>query len=49
MVKKLPANAGDIKEASLIPGLEDLEKGKATHSSIFAWKITWIEEPGGTR
>ena len=39
MVKKLPANAGDIKDASSIPGLEDLlEEGKATHSSIPAWK-----------
>ena len=50
MVKKLPANAEDIKDASSIPGLEDLlEEGKATHSSIPAWKITWVEEPGGTR
>ena len=23
-----------------------LEKGKATHSSIPAWEIPWIEEPG---
>ena len=23
-----------------------LEKGMATHSSIFAWKISWTEEPG---
>ena len=30
------------------PGLEDpLEKGMATHSSIFAWRIPWTEEPGG--
>ena len=29
-------------------GQEDLlEKEKATHSSIFAWKISWIDEPGG--
>ena len=29
-------------------GLEDpLEEGTATHSSILAWRITWIEEPGG--
>ena len=29
-------------------GQEDsLEKGKATHSSIHAWKIPWTEEPGG--
>ena len=28
-------------------GQEDpLEKGVATHSSILAWRITWIEEPG---
>ena len=28
--------------------LEDqsLEEGMATHSSIFAWKIPWTEEPG---
>ena len=24
-----------------------LEKGMATHSSIFAWEIPWAEEPGG--
>ena len=24
-----------------------LEEGLATHSGIFAWKIPWIEEPGG--
>ena len=29
-------------------GWEDpLEKGMATYSSILAWKIPWIEEPGG--
>ena len=28
-------------------GREDpLKKGKATHSSIFAWRIPWTEEPG---
>ena len=28
-------------------GWEDLlEKGKATHSSILAWRIPWAEEPG---
>ena len=26
---------------------DPLEKGISTHSSIFAWKISWIEEPGG--
>ena len=29
-------------------GREDpLEEGMATHSSIFAWRILWTEEPGG--
>ena len=29
-------------------GCEDpLEKEMATHSNILAWKIPWMEEPGG--
>ena len=29
-------------------GLEDtLEEEMATHTSILAWRIPWIEEPGG--
>ena len=29
-------------------GLEDaLEEEMETHSSIRAWRISWIEEPGG--
>ena len=24
-----------------------LEKEKATHSNVLAWKIIWTEEPGG--
>ena len=29
-------------------GQEDpLEKEMATHSSILAWRIPWMEEPGG--
>ena len=29
-------------------GQEDpLEKEMATHSSILAWRISWMEEPGG--
>ena len=48
MVKNLPANAGDVRDAGLIPGSEDhLEKGKAIHFSILAWRISWIEEPDG--
>ena len=45
MVKNLPA----VWETLVQPlGQEDpLEKGMATHSSILAWKIPWMEEPGG--
>ena len=25
---------------------DPLEKGMATHASILAWKIPWVEEPG---
>ena len=47
--KNLPANAGDtgdldsIHELGRFPWKEEM----ATHSSIFAWKISWTEEPGG--
>ena len=44
-VKALPAML-ETQVRSL--GWEDpLEKGKATHSRILAWRITWTEEPGG--
>ena len=26
---------------------DPLEKEKATHSSVLAWRIPWTEEPGG--
>ena len=45
MVKNLPAMQ-ETRVQSL--GWENpLEKGMATHSSILAWGIPWIEEPGG--
>ena len=48
VVKNLPANAGNIRDASLIPGLgRSPGEGMATHSSILAWRIPWTEEPGG--
>ena len=45
MVKNPPA----MQETQVqFLGQEDpLEKGQATHSSIPAWRIPWIEEPGG--
>ena len=44
MVKNLPA----IQETQVQSlGQEDpLEKEMAAHSSILAWRIPWIEEPG---
>ena len=44
VVKKLPVNAGDTVWSL---GQEDpLKKEMATRSSILAWEIPWIEEPG---
>ena len=44
-VKRLPA-VQETQVQSL--GWENpLEKEMATHSSTFAWKIPWTEEPGG--
>ena len=48
MVKNPSANAGDIRDSGLILGWEDpLEEGMATHSSILAWRIPGMGEPGG--
>ena len=47
VVKNLPANAGDIRDVGLIPGLGRLSGGE--HSNlldILAWRIPWTEEPG---
>ena len=44
-VVKNPPAMGKTLVLSL--GWEDpLEEGMTTHSSIFAWKSPWIEEPG---
>ena len=48
MIKHLPINARDrgdmcsIAESEGYPG-----GGNAPYSSIFAWEISWTEEPGG--
>ena len=39
MVKNLPA----MQETQV----QSLDEGKATHSSIIAWRIPLTEEPGG--
>ena len=41
VVKNLSANAGDIRDTGLIPGLERI------HTSILAWRILCPEESGG--
>ena len=45
MVKNLPAMQQTWVQSL---GWEDpLKKGMATHSGILAWRIPWMEEPGG--
>ena len=47
VVKNPPANAGDVRDAGSVLGLEDpLEEGPAICSNILAWKIPWTEESG---
>ena len=41
---KRPPTMQEIRVQSL--GQDLLEKAMATHSSILAWKIPWMEEPG---
>ena len=42
MVKNLPT----MRETQF-PSLGSPEEGRATYSSILAWRIPWTEEPGG--
>ena len=45
MVKRLP-----VMWETWVPSLgweDPLEKEMTTHLSILAWKILWMEEPGG--
>ena len=55
MVKNLPADScletrvlAELRETWVqsLGWEEPLEKEIATHSSVLAWKISWIEEPG---
>ena len=48
MVKNLPANAGDTKDAGLIPGSgRSPGVGNGNPLQHSCWKIPWTEEPGG--
>ena len=42
VVKSLPVNAGDIRDAGLTPG----SKIPRREISSLAWRISWAEEPG---
>ena len=44
-VKNLPAMQEN--QALSLGGEDLLKKEMTTHSSILAWRIPWIEEPGG--
>ena len=47
LVKNPLANAGDAGVRVQFLGREDpLEQKMGNHSSIIAWKIPWMEEPG---
>ena len=44
VVKNLPANAGDLRDAGLIPGFgRSPGEVNGTHSSILAWRIPWTQ------
>ena len=47
-VKNLPAMQ-ELQETRVrsLGWADPLEEGMATHSSILAWSVPWIEEPGG--
>ena len=48
VVKNPPASARDLRDAGSIPGLgRSPGGGHGNHSSILAWRIPWIKEPGG--
>ena len=42
VIKNLPADSGDIRDAGSITG-----SGRSPGGGILAWRITWTEEPGG--
>ena len=46
--KNPPANSGDARDVSLVPGSgRSPGEGNDNHSSILAWKIPWTQEAGG--
>ena len=46
--KNPPANVGDIRNLGFGPGSGRTPRGGiATHFSIRAWRIPWVEDPSG--
>ena len=45
IVKSLPARQETWVQ--FLGGEDSLDEEMATHSSIYAWRIPWTEEPGG--
>ena len=48
VAKNLPARQ-ELQETQVLSlgGEGPLGEGMATHSSVLAWRIPWIEKPGG--
>ena len=48
MVNNSPANAGDVRDMSSIPGSRRFPgEGHGNHCSILAWRFPRTKEPGG--
>ena len=48
LIKNLPANAGDLRDAGAILGSRRSPGGgHGNPLQYLAWKIPWTEEPGG--
>ena len=45
MVKNLTMQETQEMQVQFLGQEDPLEEGMATHSSIFAWRIPWTEEP----
>ena len=48
VVKNPPIDAQDARDGSTLPGSGRCPgEGHSSHSSTLAWRIPWIEPPGG--
>ena len=49
VVKKPPANTGDVRDAGLIPGSGRFPGGWQYGSQYSCWRTPWTEKPGGLK